>query len=308
MKRLALALTLFAVACGAPQRRATPPAAAAVAVNELRLGLRHYAAGGDRVLIVGAPGTTAELFDAPGYGGLAPYLQRRGYDVWLIDWRDAPLIADLDTLAAALRATAAQLAADGKPTRLFAHGLGGVVAVLAAPAVERYVFVAVPATLKHPLDPIAAFAKTVATREASLAELAAAFSGTQDRKLLDDLLWTYGAAPLGERARLRMLAPVGAALMNDLAAAIRQGGWGERFDTNLRGLTAPAAIFVAQTDAMAPPWQTYETYKRTGATTKFYRFFSRANGERREYGHLSVLVGDDAVTELFPFYEEALGQ
>lgn len=308
MKHLLLSVALLSVACGAPQRRAAPPVAAAVAVNELQLGLRRFAGDGARVLLVGAPGTTVNLFDAPGYGGLAPYLQRRGYDVWVVDWRDAPRSAGLDALAAALRATVAQIAADGKPTRLFGHGLGGVIAILAAPPVDGYVFVAVPATLKHPLDPIAEFAHASIGRESSLDELAASFSGTQDRKLLDDLLWSYGAAPLGERARLRMLAPVGTTLMNDLAAAIRQGGWGERFDANLKALRAPAAVFVAQTDAVAPPWQTYETYKRIGAAEKSYRFFSRANGERREYGHLSVLVGDDAVDELFPFYEEALGR
>lgn len=306
MKHLLVALTLLAAACGAPQRRSAPPLAAAVAVHELELGLRHYAADGARVLLVGSPGTTAELFDAPGFGGLAPYLQRQGYDVWVVDWREAARTVSLEALAAALRATAAQLAAEGKPLRLFAHGLGGVLTVLAAPPAEKVVFVAVPATLKHPLDPVTAFAAVPARREYSLAELAAAYSGTQDRKLLDDLLWSYGAAPVGERARLRMFAPVGPVLLGELGAAVRRGSWGERFDANLAALRVPTAVFVAQADALAPPWQTYETYKRGGAAQKSYRFFSRANGEKREYGHLSVLVGADAVQELFPFYAEAL--
>lgn len=307
MKRLLLAFALVAASCSAPQRRAAPPLAAAVAVADLHLGLRHYASDGARVLIVGAPGTSIELFDLPGYGGLATYLQRRGFDVWVVDWREAPRTATLEQLAASLRAVADHLTADGKPLKVFAHSLGGVVAIMASPRADAYVLVAVPATLKQPLDPVAAFAAAPPAGEHSLTELAPAYSGTQDRKLLDDLLWSYGVVPLGPQARARILAPVGPALLADLATAIGRGGWGERFDANLAATRVPTTVFVAQTDAVAPPWQTFETFKRVGAEKKTYRFFSRANGEKREYGHLSVLVGDDAVAETFPYFADALG-
>ena len=304
-----LAAALLAVACAGPQVRRTAPERFRAHAAAAEAGLLHYPAAGPHVLVVGAPGLSPALFDVPGFGGLAPYLQHEGFDVWVIDWRDAPLTAGLAELGALAHGMAAEINADHRGLSLVAHSLGGVawLAHDGAPPVDRYVFLAVPGSLRAPLDPVADFAKASWSGPHSLREAATLYEGVKtDRLLLTDLLWSYGAAPLDPARYERLYQPVGEPLLNELTAAIRAEAWPAQVTASLAALRSPVRVFVGQTDGLAPTWQTFETYRRAGSPDKHYRFVGRANGDHREYGHLSLLAGEGAAREVFPLVGAAL--
>ncbi len=305
---LLLCLLLLAASC-ASARRSGPVNRADVQRGENRgPSLHHYPGEGERVLIVGSPGISWRIFDVPGFGGLAPWLQNRGFDVWVLDWRDLPLTADLDAATDWVAAVMDQLGSE-RELMVVAHGLGGVNVIRAGrrDEVVRYVFLAVPGDLQYPLDPVMDFARQDWNAPHRLSE-ARNYKArpAAERRLLDALLFSYGTDPVSPAWLERQLTPVGPALLNDLAEALRRARWDERFEQGLASLTAPVTVLVGQTDAVAPPWQTYETYRKAGSQTRFYRFFSRALGDDREYGHVSLVVGKDAVRDVFPFVEEGL--
>jgi pimeloyl-ACP methyl ester carboxylesterase len=311
MKLLLLGLMLASLAaCASPQRKAGDPIFhARVETPAGAGGLRHYEGTGAPVLLLSSPGLSGRVFDVPGYGGLAPYLQHKGFDVWVLDWNPLERDADWNTMVRFTGDTIRTLAEEHPGLSILAHGLGGVAVIASAPhaKVARYVFVAVPGVLKEPLDPVRSFAARSWSGPHSLIEGIAAKTGASaSRSLYGDLLWNYGMAPLGAEQAAALFEPVSPAFLKDLAAAIQAGGWGATFDHGLRSITQPVTVYVGQTDGVAPPWQTYATFKNAGSAKKQYRFFSRANGERREYGHLSVLLGQDAAREIYPFFTDGL--
>lgn len=311
MKRLALAfsyLLFFVWACAGP----TQVMRTRIETADGAMYLRHYRnAENPAVVIIGSPGISSQIFDVPAYGGLATFLYADGFDVWVVDWGNLPRVANRKRLSEALGA-AIRYVGEKSNRRLcvIAHSLGGVLAidVSARPEIERYVFIAVPGRLAYPLDPIAAWAnQPVAMEPRSLRELL----GTEGRpgtrgRLLDALLWSGGVEPLRPDVLETFLLPVGPALLQELQEAIRIGGWGSAWEARLAALNAPATVLVGQADALAPPWQTYSLYQRLGSVQKRYQYFSRGMGENREYGHLSILVGEGARREVYPVIAEAL--
>lgn len=309
MRRAFLVLALVLAACAAPQARRDAPLRLRAQAAAAEAGLLHYAGDGPHVLLVGAPGLSPALFDVPGFGGLAPYLQRQGYDVWVVDWRDAPLTAGLPNLGRLAHGMAAHVNADGRGLYVVAHSLGGVawLAAAGAPQAARVVFLAVPATLHMPIDPVAEFGLSSFAAPRSLADAALAYAGVRnDRRLLDELLWSYGAEPLDPARYGVYYRPLGPALLAELAGAVKARAWPAQVKTSLGEIKAPLRVFVGQTDSLAPTWQTYETYRLAGSADKRYRFVGRANRDSREYGHLSLVAGRGAVRDVFPLVAEAL--
>ena len=300
---LAIAFLPFTTACATSAHRSQSP------VMQLELqstdeavGLRHYHGAGERVLVVGNPGISPLLFDIPGYGGLAPYLQNAGYDVWVLDWKDLAKKSGLADLSRWAGHAIRHVGRDEGVT-VVAHGLGGVAVVMseAADHVNRYVFLATPGNLGKPLEPVAALHEHEWTQAHTLSDVRPALADHSTGNVLEALLWNFGTLPVDAEKLTRLFTPVGPALLNELAVAVGRGGWGKGFEGNLADIGVPVTVLVGQTDAVAPPWQSYAVYENVGTETRFYRFFSRALGERREYGHLSMIVGDDAVREVYPF-------
>lgn len=311
-KTVTLCLMAFLVqglaACATPVHRTGQP------VVQLQLqssseavGLRRYAGDGARILLVGNPGISPLLFDVPGYGGLAPYLQNQGFDVWVVDWKELPLHQDLAGLTRWLNEVLVHVGQDDEVTVL-AHGLGGIPAVLAhTEHVQRYVFLATPGDLGKPLDPIASLAGRVWSRPHSLSDASPrGETPAQTQGRLEALLWNFGTHPVDANKLVQLFSPLGPALLQDLSTAIDRGGWGAAFEDQLAAISVPVTVLVGQTDAVAPPWQSHELYRKASSGTKYYRFFSRALGQQREYGHLSLVLGDDAVREIYPFILRAV--
>jgi hypothetical protein len=74
----------------------TEPLNVGSGATQLRLLLTRYApkvAGAPAVLLLHGGNTTSGIFLVP-EGGLAEYLHDRGFDVWLLDWRASPRVAD----------------------------------------------------------------------------------------------------------------------------------------------------------------------------------------------------------------------
>jgi len=63
--------------------------------GQLVLGLRRvgHARGGPAVLLLHGANSSGDTFLVP-HGGLAGYLSRRGFDVWILDWRGSPHVVD----------------------------------------------------------------------------------------------------------------------------------------------------------------------------------------------------------------------
>ena len=304
-------LTLFLIAgCASPVRQTSDPVFHSdVQTRAGSGGLRHYAGSGPAVLLLSSPGISGRIFDVPQFGGLAPYLQHKGFDVWVLEWRPLQQDADWDQVVRFSGDTIRYLSKQHPGLLVLAHGLGGVAVIASAPhpQVKRYVFVGVPGDLKAPLQPIVNFAAQTWSGPHGLAEgIELPSKAGSKRNLYDDLLWSYGIAPLQPAHVAALFESVGPALLQDLSAAVHAGSWGASFNQGLKHITQPTTVYVGQTDAIAPPWQTFATYKNIASTNKQYRFFSRSNGESREYGHLSVLVGRDAANEIYPLLLDGL--
>jgi pimeloyl-ACP methyl ester carboxylesterase len=297
-------LLLVSLLVGSACASTLPRADYRIAFQEVEpVNLRHYPGGGERVLLVGSPGITADVFDIPGYGGLATVLQERGFDVWVLDWADTPLTHDLRELARWTSRVLRHLTEEGTPVSVAAHGLGGVAVILGSTEIQarRYVFLAVPGDLRTPGKPIAALAHVEWDRPWR-ARHAETWLGrpSGDTPLLDILLWNYGVAPVRTDYLRTRLTPLGPRLLTEISHAVAAGSWGADFEEALAALNVPTTVLVGHLDAVAPPWQTYRTYAGAGSVEKRYRYFSRGMGDRREYGHVSILVGDDARREVFP--------
>ncbi len=310
MTRAILLVLLSLAGCASPVRQASD----AVYRSEVKTragsgGLRHYAGAGPAVLLLSSPGISGRIFDVPHYGGLAPYLQHKGFDVWVLDWQPLQRNANWEQAIRYVGDSLRYMSGQHPDLMVLAHGLGGVAVIASAPhlRVKRYVFLAVPGNLKSPLQPIKDFAAEKWSAPHGLADGIDLESKTGSRRnLYADLLWNYGIAPLKPAHIEPLFEPVGSAMLQDVANAIRRETWGTSFQQGLKHITQPSSVFVGQTDGIAPPWQTFATFQGIASEKKQYRFFSRANGESREYGHLSVLVGRDAANEIYPFLVDGL--
>ncbi len=305
MRRLALIpLFVFLVACaGAPVRDATTgPLRASLHAEESAVGLVRYPAAGDPVLLVGPPGVSAGIFDVPGFGGLAPWLQGEGYDVTVLDWNSLPQEATLAELAPWVERAARHLGREGKPVSVVTFSLGGIPVLHAdlAERVARFVFVAVPVELGTPMEPVRAFADKTWSRAHHPREAAAYIRVKTDRPLLGDLLWNYGVEPVDPRWLEAQLEPVGPRMLTEIGTALRAGNWGEKLRRRVAGIDVPLTVLTGAADALVPPWQAHPLYRKAGTRTKIYHSFTRLYGDRKEYGHGGLLLGDGAARDVFP--------
>jgi pimeloyl-ACP methyl ester carboxylesterase len=324
MNRLALAIGLSALCAAVPVHAqwTTPTArwSAGLATRDgVRATLYRYPPTGGSaartVLLLPDVGMTHHAFDFDGRG-LAPYLQREGWDVYVVEWRGAgrsevPFggyrLEDLlegDAEAAFARALPKQ----GK----IAVGGVGLGATLALALAARHADRVLAALALQPLfapdlpgEPATLVLGSLdgAAPWLNLATLTrAAFAGR--RSWFEVLFANDGSLDAGELASLRLhvLAPVPRAAALQLRDALRekQLAIGGRTLTDLmRAWSGPTLLVIAPRDNWIHPEQSVPLRDLSPRGRCQMLVLDVINGAHLDYGHLGMLLGREAGPDVF---------
>lgn len=252
----------------------------------------HLGGGGSPVLLVVGPEADEALYtwEDIGRGGLARALQGKGFSVW---WTG---VEDLDGAVAAVTA-----ASDGAVPWLVGHGLGGtacyryLAAVGAGAPLAGLVTLGAPSNSPDP-SPL---------RTAALEALAAASGPRWSRLALVDSPWPgagpdlFAAActnlpPERHEETLRRAREAGATTGG--AAVAELTTWiGET--TTLPEVAFPALVTCGERDRIAPCEDTLRIADQLGAS---FHKFGYMNLDRTDFGHLDLVLADEADGRVFP--------
>ncbi len=72
------------------------------------------------------------------------------------------------------------------------------------------------------------------------------------------------------------------------------------YTANLARITAPLLLVAGAADALGRPALLMQVYDAIASADRQVRVFARAHGDRHDYGHLDLVVGDAAAAEVFP--------
>ena len=84
------------------------------------------------------------------------------------------------------------------------------------------------------------------------------------------------------------------------AGAIRSVDGRTDYTAGLSRVSAPALVLAGRVDQLIPPWMARLGYERLGSTDKTWRVLGQGGGERHDYGHGDLLIGDWAFEEVHP--------
>jgi len=265
---------------------------------------------------------------------LSGFLAEAGFDVWIAelrgdrtsrppdertwkrgDWnvdrmidRDVPAI--LDHIEAAT----------GHPSVFWVgHSLGGVLGLVTlqterASRIRGLIAVGSPVVFTHPSD--------IAARSAGLKPLAPK-TGQMGVRTLASL--SRGSLRLGPDAPLFHLMFNADNLDVDAATKFAMvgmenigGGVTEQFEgwleaghitsadgatdwtDGMNKVTAPVLFVAGRVDGLAPPWAVRGGYDRVSSSDSTWMTMGRGWGQRNDYGHGDLLIGDWAYEEVFP--------
>lgn len=258
------------------------------------------------VLLVGELGLGPEQFDLGGRG-LAPYLARRGFDVFALTWRPPPG-AHLAQLFEQEAVEALRIAAANEPAIVVGYGVGGAAAfVQAAESPERVrgvVALAVPLDAAVPNDALAAVARAVARSKADFVPLAAlAPLGWGGADLYATLL-THGSAfaPGVSEAMRAALTDVPVTVLADVAGWMSSGDLRLAAEPSYRAaaaaVTAPvlAICGVADNVVHAEAALVPEALPKSHAT---FEILQRLELSSDGYAHLALVQGAAAPAEVW---------
>lgn len=286
---------------------------------------------GPPVLLVHGTATNRMTFLLEG-SDLATHLAQAGFDVWIPElrgtrtsqppdagtWKEGAWTLDemasqdvpaiLDAIASATKQ---------REVLWVGHSLGGILgyAVAQGPrkdAVAGLVTVGSPMSFTHPTD---------------LAVRSRSFPGTKAKKgRMPMRSWANLAkgsvriAPDGQIVHMLVNAEnmdvdaiatfaslgvedISAGLLAQLGRWIEGGtvtGAGVDWTAGLATVRAPALVIAGSVDQVAPPWAVRPAFEGLGASDKTWLKLGRAGGQREDYGHLDLVVGDWAHEEVFP--------
>jgi len=254
----------------------------------------HVGGRGDPVLLVVGPEADHELYVHD--RGLAGYLARRGWSVW---------ITHADDLGAAIGALADSLPHD--EVALVGHGLGGTACLrfLAdagdEPRVSAVVSLGAPTDLA-PSSPLRSAVFDAAAdgsvhRWSQLALLPSPFPHAGDD--LFAAAMTDAASPDPIVARAREAGSVDRHPAMDDVQAWLATPW------PAEPLTVPLLVACAETDRMAPCEEAWRARDRLGGT---FHKFGYMNLDGHALGHLDLVLADDARRRVFPVIHRFLRQ
>ena len=282
--------------------------------------------------------STSITFDLGGQG-LAPYLAKRGYDVWAVNLRGeregsrpargtsrAPGWVFQDYLEKDVPALIdAVIEETGAPQVIWVgHSMGGILLYATLirhgdAKVRAGVTIGSPITFRHPDD----FARTMVDANRLVRRsktLPARWLGRAlARRRLDgplaERVTRYVANPdnfppaFRRKYLYNSLPDQSEALLDQFSGALAtdtmmDARTGQDFRTRMGEIRVPLLIVAGGMDYLAPPYATLAAYDAAGSTDKTFRVFSRANGDSVDYGHGDLCLGTTTEREVYPVIEE----
>ncbi len=275
--------------------------------------------------------------DAPGRLSLARYLARRGFDCWVVELRGAGRSSrprfynklhynwtfddyvnhDIPAALNVVRKATGQ-----RDVHWIGHSMGGMVAYAhlitsEAPAVRSMTAIASPC-FKHTgntlLDKVIGLRKLLKLLPAVPYEGAGALvvpAMPVFKETLGRLFGNPRNLSTRDLAQLIVLAPntLPTSLITQFANWYAEDGFADGYDNvhyyrELHRITCPAHIIAGVYDKLTPPEDIKFVYDSLGSTDKAFAAFGRHNGCRHDYGHIDLVLGRYAQTEVWPHIYE----
>lgn len=294
------------------------------------VGQPHH---GAPVLLVHGAATNRQTFMLEG-SDIASFLAKEGFDVWIAelrgdrtsrppdertwnrgDWNvDRMVDQDVPAILDHIEAATGQ-----SSVFWVGHSLGGVLGLVTlqterASRIRGLIAVGSPLVFSHPTD--------IAGRTAGLRPLAPK-NGQMGVRALASL--SKGSLRLAPDAPLFHLVFNADNLDVDAATNFATvgmenigGGVVEQFEQWVQGghvtsadgsidwteglskVTAPVLFVAGRADGLAPPWSVRAGYDRVSSADSTWLTMGRGWGQRNDYGHGDLLIGDWAYEEVFP--------
>ena len=286
------------------------------------------------VLLVHGLGSNHYSFDFAPTGSLARYLAARGYDGWMLDLRGQgdserarwgkPARWSFDDLVDDIPNVIAFVAAQTHQARIayIGHSMGGMIgqAHLGNGANDILAFVAIASpTAFTPHDRFSQTGKEIpryvwarVVRIHALVRFSTLLGGRQP-EFMDWWIWNRSNISRKEKAALMRWATddIQREVVRSLARAIERGEWvddqGRSYVERLANITVPTLFLTGTVDVLCAPERVVGTFEKLGSRDKTLRIISRANGYKRDYGHVDLLCGAAAAEEVFPSIDAWLG-
>ncbi|MBI5548778.1 MAG: alpha/beta fold hydrolase [Deltaproteobacteria bacterium] len=302
----------------APQRPRQYHAALAT-IDGVRATLYRYvpAAGpsGRTILLLPDLGTSRHVFDLGGVG-LAPFLQAAGWEVYVVEYRGAGRsevpyggyrLEDL--LEGDAAAAFARAGLEHEKIALGGVGLGATFAlVLAARHPERVSSVVALQPLIDPdqsSEPAAALLAQVEKAPAWIDLALLSRAPLFGKRSWFEVLWandgSFDAEELN-RLRLHVLAPVPRDAARQLAEAVRRRRLelgGVSVAGSIRGWQGPALLVFAPRDNLIHPEFATPARDLLSRERCQIHVLAPLSGARRDYGHLGMVLGQNAPGDVF---------
>lgn len=308
----------------------------------VQINLHHLAGGsGPPVLLVHGISSNHHTWRLSNGQGFAEAAAQAGLDPWLLDLRGRGTVrgdpshawlegnsgtlddyAGLD-LPAAIAEIQAQTGADR--VGYVGHSMGGMVGAVylaTTPDAPLYAFVALGSPVAFDrLDPLnqaalgLAYYAPVPWVDSSLgAELRAAMGeqpSTPVDAFVDDRLFNDIAPEQRPRVYRELTSPMTRGEMRHLGqigqiGALSDASGQADYLAPLAQVDIPAQIWAGAADQVAPPWQVQPLAEHLGQGA--YVLAGRETGFQSDYGHLDLVLGDNAASEVYPMLTQFLLQ
>lgn len=252
------------------------------------------------VILIGEPGLRAEVYiKSP--GGLAQYLAKKGVEVWVYaigqkdtfeSIRDGVLPALVDMMSVELGI---------EKISILCHGFSCLPAMEAVVRGYRKSFIRDMLMVSPPLFSwgfTRAF-KYMLNKNISSETVKKVPPFSNSGESLLNLLYCDERTSEGNRSFvLNCLKPIPPFWISFMKKFISK-------DVNYLNaccnLPVPVMVIAGQLDSFIPYWSSIPPEINKEKCNSKFRFFGRANFDRKEYSHLGLLVGKDAHKEVFPF-------